>query len=159
MLLMLPAGCPGAAEAANAKAPAVLLASSEPIRAGVHARQRRRVLHQLAALQFGPVATVVSPEQVEHARDAADTASPPGPDKRLLEVEVAASPGPIARPALQSRIPFGLEALAWGARHPRQAWRLFLPILPADERAPAGVRATAPCRFPSAPNAAATSCG
>jgi hypothetical protein len=30
---------------------------------------------------------------------------------------------------LQAQIPLGLAGVAWGFRHPGEAWRLFLPVL------------------------------
>jgi len=169
VLLMLSAGnlasaasagtATNATNATAAPAPAALLASSKSVKAGVDARQRRLVLQRLAALQFRPAASAISAAQLEAARDASFAASPPGSDKPLPEVDVAASRRPLARPPLQSQIPFGIWAIVWGVRHPGQAWRLFLPIPAATDRTPPDLHASAACRMPRAATEAESSCG
>ena len=60
------------------------------------------------------------------------------PDLRSLgdqaeAVSVAAAPlSAVAMPDTQPQ-PTGMASLVWAARHPTQAWRVFLPI-PSDER-------------------------
>lgn len=163
VLLMLSAGDPATAAtaptAAAAQAPSVLLASSKSVKRGVDARHQRSVLRRLAALQFRPAASVISAEQLEAARDTSFTASPPGTDKPLPEVDVAASRRPLTQPPLQSQIPFGIWAIVWGVRHPTQAWRLFLPIPAATDRTPPDLHATAACRMPRAATESASACG
>jgi hypothetical protein len=138
-LLMRPASdslATGAEEGSS-----ILLASSKSIEMGIDATERRRVLHSLSALQVGPVASVISPEQLVAAWDAGLTSSPPGFDTQLPEVNIAARPRPRAQPPLQSQIPLGPAAIVWGARHPREAWRLFLPISPGVARAQSDLHA------------------
>lgn len=121
---------------------AVLLASSKSMKTGVDAAERRRVVHTLAALQFGPVATVISPQELDAA---VDSESPDSPDNQLLEVEVKARPPPRAQQEpLQSQIPFGLAAIVWGIRHPSEAWRIFLPIPSGTDRAQPGSHTATP---------------
>jgi hypothetical protein len=113
-----------------------LLGSSRSIKTRVDAAERRRVLHSLAKLQFGPVTTVISPDELDNRLGANLTKTPASPENPLDEVEVETRvlPGVREQP-LQSQIPFGLAAVTWGFRHPSQVWRLFLPVLPETGRA------------------------
>jgi hypothetical protein len=101
-----------------------LLMSSAPIERQVDAAVARRVRHGLAGLTPRLRGAVVSPEKLLCLLGAPD-------DERELdevEIEVRAPPGVPEQP-LRARIPFGLAALAWAARHPSQSWRLVLPVL------------------------------
>jgi hypothetical protein len=108
----------------------VLLASSHSIEAQMDAAKRRQVILSLAELKFGPGATVISPEELDSFLGPNLTETPASPDNELDEVEIEARalPGVYEQP-LQSQIPFGLAALGWGVEHPREAWRLLLPVL------------------------------
>jgi hypothetical protein len=120
-----------ASASAAAKAPqGVLLDSSQSIEAQVNATKSRHVIHTLAGLRFGPGAIVISPEELDSLLGPNLTETPASPDNELDEVEVEArAPRGVHEEALQSQIPFGLPALAWGVEHPGEAWRLLLPIL------------------------------
>jgi hypothetical protein len=133
-LLMLLASDSAAAVAG--KPQGVLLASSKSIKSRVDAAEQRRVMHSLAALQFGPVTTVIAPEELDSELGPNLTDTPASPENQLDEVEVETRtlPGVQEQP-LQSRIPFGLAGIAWGFRHPSEAWRLFLPVLSDTDRA------------------------
>jgi hypothetical protein len=124
------------AAAMTEKPQGVLLGSSRSIEARVDAAERRRVLYSLAALQFGPVTTVISPEELDTRLGRNLTKTPASPENPLDEVEIETRvlPG-VPEPPLQSQIPFGLAVIPWGFRHPSEAWRLFLPVLPETARA------------------------
>jgi hypothetical protein len=94
------------------------------------APKRRQVILSLAELKFAPGTTVISPEELDRLLGPNLTETPASPDDELDEVEIEARalPGVYEQP-LQSQIPFGLPALAWGVEHPREAWRLLLPAL------------------------------
>ena len=126
---LMTAGAAGVATAPSA-ASGVLLLSSEAIQQQVDAGNRARVMHLLAAVHAGPAAGVISSRQLQNllGEDLAEN-----PQQRTctldeLEIEVRAPRGVPERP-LQAQIPLGLAGLAWGLRHPAQAWRLFLPVL------------------------------
>ena len=127
---LMTARAAGAATAPSAASGALLL-SSEAIQQQVDAGNRARVMHLLAAVHAGPAAGVISSRQLQNllGEDLAEN-----PQQRTctldeLEIEVRAPRGVPERP-LQAQIPLGLAGLAWGLRHPAQAWRLFLPVLP-----------------------------
>jgi len=136
---LMTARAAGAATAPSAASGALLL-SSEAIQQQVDAGNRARVMHLLAAVHAGPAAGVISSRQLQNllGEDLAES-----PQQRTctldeleiectldeLEIEVRAPRGVPERP-LQAQIPLGLAGLAWGLRHPAQAWRLFLPVLP-----------------------------
>jgi hypothetical protein len=114
----------------------VLLASSQTIKTRVDAAERRRVLQRLSALQFGPIAGVISAEELDTGPSKNPMESSAGSDSQLLEIEVKASGPPRAQAKpLQSPIPFGLAAIVWGFRHPSEAWRIFLPIRSGTDHA------------------------
>lgn len=117
--------------AAAAKAPrGVLLASSQSIEAPMDAIKRRQVIRTLAGLEFGPGATVISPEELDSLLGPNLTETPASPDNELDEVEIEVrAPRGLDEQPLQSQIPFGLAALGWGVEHPSEAWRLLLPVL------------------------------
>jgi hypothetical protein len=108
----------------------VQLMPSQPIERHVDADKHRRVLHQLAELQVGPASGVLSPEDLRELRSGNLPDSPENAyDLNDVEIEVRAPRG-VPECPLQAQIPLGLAGLAWGARHPGQAWRLFLPVMP-----------------------------
>jgi hypothetical protein len=118
------------AASAAERPPGVLLGSSQSIEAQMDAAKRRRVILSLAELKLGPGATVISPQELDSLLGPNITETPASPDNELDEVEIEARalPGVYEQP-LQSQIPFGLAALGWGVEHPREAWRLLLPVL------------------------------
>ena len=121
---------------------AVVLGSSKSIKTGVDAAERRRGVYSLAALQFGPVATVVSQQELDAA---VDSESPASPDNQLPEVEVEArAPLRAQQEPLRSQIPLGLAAIVWGIRHPSEAWRIFLPIPSGTDRTQPGSHTVTP---------------
>jgi hypothetical protein len=100
-----------------------LLMSSRSIERQVDGVITRRVKRNLANLKPAPAANVISPEELE------DSLGRENAQHQLeLEIEVRAPPGLREQP-VQAQIPFGLAGLAWGVRHPGQAWRLLLPVL------------------------------
>jgi hypothetical protein len=118
------------AAAARKSTQGILLASSKSIEAQVDAVKRRQVISSLARLRFGPSATVISPEELQSLLGPNLTETPASPDNELDEVEIEVrAPRGVHEEALQSQIPFGLAGLAWGVEHPREAWRLLLPVL------------------------------
>lgn len=118
------------AAAAESHPKEVLLASSHSIEAQMDATKRRNVIRSLAELGLGPGVTVVSPEGLDSLLGPNLTETPAIPDNELDEVEIEArAPAGVHEQSLQSQIPFGLAGLAWGFRHPSQAWRLLLPVL------------------------------
>jgi hypothetical protein len=130
------------AAAAEGKSQGVSLASSKSIKSRVDAAERRRVMHSLTALKFGPGAAFIAPEELntELGPNLIDT--PASPENQLDEVEVETRvlPGVHEQP-LQSQVPFGLAGIVWGFRHPNEAWRLFLPVLAETGHAQPGAYA------------------
>jgi hypothetical protein len=123
-----------AGESATAKAPdaasGVLLGSSQAIEQQVDAANRHRVMLQLTGVPGRPDPAEISPQQLQSLLGEDLPESPQSRTYTLdeLEIEVRAPRGVPERP-LQARIPMGLAGLAWGLAHPREAWRLFLPVL------------------------------
>lgn len=140
------------AAAVTGKSLSVFLASPDPIKRQVDAAERRRVLHNLAALQFGPVASIISPAELDTRLGPTLRETPASPENHLdeVEVETRAPPGVQEQP-LESQIPFGLAAIAWGFRHPSEAWRLFLPVMSGTAHAQAGAYAATPGRHRADP--------
>ena len=126
---LMTAGASVAATAPSA-ASGVLLLSSEAIQQQVDAGNRARVMHLLAGVHAGPAAGVISSRQLQNllGEDLAESPQHRTCTLDELEIEVRAPRG-VAEPPLQPQIPLGLAGLAWGLRHPAQAWRLFLPVL------------------------------
>ncbi len=114
----------------GSEAPGVLLMPSQPIERQVDADKRRRVSHQLAGLHVGPAGRVISPGDLQILLGENLPGSPKHRAYELdeVEIEVRAPYGVPERPP-QAEIPLGLAGLAWGLRHPSQAWRLFLPVM------------------------------
>lgn len=104
--------------------------SSHAIEQQVDAASRQRVMRQLAGEQAGAAAGVISPQELQTLLGESLPESPQSRTYTLdeLEIEVRAPRGVPERP-LQAQIPMGLAGLAWGLRHPGEAWRLFLPVL------------------------------
>ena len=107
-----------------------LLLSSRPIEQQVDAAVARSVRRKLATLPFGPSATVISPDKLEDFFGSDDGGQQFDEQSNEVEIEVRAPRG-LPEPPLQAQIPLGLAGLAWGIRHPAQAWRLILPVLVA----------------------------
>ena len=107
-----------------------LLMPSQPVEQQVDAEKHPRVLRQLTQLRVGLARGVISPEDL-HNLLGKNFPESLGGDYGLneLEIEVRAPRGVPERP-LEARIPMGLAGLPWGVRHPSQAWRLFLPVVP-----------------------------
>jgi hypothetical protein len=115
---------------AGSGGPGVLLTPSQPIERQVDADRRRHALHQLAQLHVGPAGKVVSPEylQILLGENLAESPENHAYELDELEIEVRAPYGVPELPR-QAEIPMGLAGLAWGLRHPGQAWRLVLPVI------------------------------
>jgi hypothetical protein len=107
-----------------------LLLSSRPIEQQVDAAVARSVRGKLATLPFGPSATVISPDELEDFPGSDNGGQQFDEQLNRVEIEVRAPRG-LPEPPLQAQIPLGLAGLAWGIRHPAQAWRLILPVLAA----------------------------
>jgi len=106
----------------------VLLLSSRPIEQQVDENIRCNVQRRLASLPVGPSATVISANELDGLRD--HHAAGQQFDKQLDEVELEVrAPRGLPEPPVEATIPFGLAGLAWGVRHPSEAWRLILPVL------------------------------
>jgi hypothetical protein len=107
-----------------------LLGSSHAIERQVDAARRVRVMRSLASLRLGSEPALVFPQQLDSQLGRNLTPTPASPKEQLdqVEIEARAPPG-VAEEPLQAQIPFGLPAVAWGVRHPGEAWRLFVPVL------------------------------
>lgn len=70
-------------------------------------------------LRLGSNARYMTPARI---RDAIGE-----PREPLPTVEIDAPSG-IRQSAVSAQIPFGIEGIFWGFRHPSQAWRLVLPV-------------------------------
>jgi hypothetical protein len=107
-----------------------LIGSSHAIQQQVDEAKRVRVMRSLDGLRFGSEASVVSPEQLDSQLGHNLTQSPASPADQLDQVEIEVrAPRGVPEQAQQAQIPFGLGGVAWGFRHPGEAWRLFLPVL------------------------------
>ena len=102
---------------------------SRPVEQQVDAEKHPGVLRQLTQLRVGPARGVIAPEDLRNLLGKNFPESLGG-DHGLneLEIEVRA-PRAVPQRPVQTRIPMGLAGLAWGVRHPSQAWRLFLPVV------------------------------
>jgi hypothetical protein len=110
--------------------PGVLLLPSQPIERQVDADRRRRVLQQLASLHVGPAGRVISPQDLQILLGENLPESPENHAYELDEVDIEVrAPYGVSERAPQAGVPMGLAGLAWGLRHPSQAWRLFLPVI------------------------------
>ena len=122
----------GAIAAAAARTPChgLVLGCSRSIEWQAHAVKRSKVTRALDGLRIGPATTVISPQELQTLLGGNVPESRENTQKALeeVEIEVRAPPGVPERP-LQAQIPLGLAGLLWGIRHPRQAWRLFPPVL------------------------------
>lgn len=125
--LMVATSQPAAAGVHDGPAGSLLL-SSRPIEQQVDAAVARSVRRKLATLPFGPSATVISPGELEECLGSDDGGQQFDEQLNEVEIEVRAPPD-LREPPLQAQIPLGLAGLAWGIRHPTQAWRLILPVL------------------------------
>ncbi|HLZ96952.1 MAG TPA: hypothetical protein VKP66_03345 [Steroidobacteraceae bacterium] len=95
----------------------------------IDAEKHPRVLRQLTQLRAGPARAVIPPEDL-HNLLGKNFPESLGAACDLNEVEIGVrAPRGVPERPLQARIPMGLAGLAWGVRHPSQAWRLFLPVV------------------------------
>lgn len=119
-----------AAASRSLDASALLLSTDVPIEQQVEAAEGRRVIRRLTNLQVGPVGREVTPQELQGWRGSIPPDSPENATLQHEEVEIAAQVPPgVPERALQARIPFGIAGLVWGFCHPREAWRLVLPVL------------------------------
>ena len=119
-----------AADTSTWQPKSTLLLSSKSVKHQVDASKREQVGQAPAALRFEPATKIISPEVLKNIVQQSLSLSQGNSTRQLDEVmiEVRVPPG-VAEPPVQSQIPFGFAAIAWGIRHPDQAWRLVLPVL------------------------------
>jgi hypothetical protein len=120
------------ADTANSRQ-TILLDSSQAVRREFDALNAHRVARAFADLKIGSARTTVSPEELQMMLGPEDPATAGSEDTELatVEIETRAPPG-IRESAPQAQIPFGFSGIAWGFRHPTQAWRLLMPVLGGD---------------------------
>jgi hypothetical protein len=122
------------AAATSVKQP-ILLGSSQAIRREFDVLNVRRVARAFADIGVGSAHATVSPEDLQMMLGPEDPATTGTEDAELatVEIETRALPG-IQESGPQSQIPFGFSGMAWGFRHPTQAWRLLMPVLGSDSK-------------------------
>jgi hypothetical protein len=96
------------------------LGSAAPIASAQNQHKRHQTVQ--LDLQLGPTARYLTPAQIQAAVGNADAPLP------TVEID---APSGITESAVSAPIPFGIAGVAWGFRHPRQGWRLILPVIPS----------------------------
>jgi hypothetical protein len=116
-----------ATEAATGFVEGTLLGTSQSIAPQLDAAKRHRVKRELAELGLPSPPFNSSPLKLQVLLSTSHLISEESQTGQAqIEVEVFASRPVGAAP--KEPIPFGLAGIAWGVRHPRSVWRLFLPV-------------------------------
>ena len=114
---------------AGAGGQSILLGTSQTIKHQFEAAKQRRVQRAFAGLQVGSAPAVVSPQELQMMLGPEDPAvDPEEEDLDSVDIEARLYPG-MSESSAQAEVPYGFAGIAWGLRHPQQAWRLLLPVL------------------------------